>query len=68
MRNSEEVNKSIELLMSNNGWTLTQIEGNSLFFKKRNEVLLVSTQMWTNKYRLVKVPAYFTNDQKVDDH
>ena len=61
IKNTEDVNGNIEHFVSSNGWVLQKIEGNSLFFEKGNEILIVSTEMWTNKYRLVKVPSNFRN-------
>ena len=61
IKNTEDVNGNIEPFVSSNGWVLQKIEGNSLFFEKGNEILIVSTEMWTNKYRLVKVPSNFRN-------
>lgn len=59
MKNSEDVNKQIQQLISSKGWVFKNIDGNSLFFEKDDDVLIVSTEMWTQKYRLVKVPAPF---------
>jgi biopolymer transport protein ExbD len=59
MKNGEDVNKHIEQLVSSKDWVFKEADGNSLFFEKDDETLIVSTEMWTNKYRLVKVPAPF---------
>ncbi|MFC0274911.1 hypothetical protein ACFFIX_26770 [Metabacillus herbersteinensis] len=59
MKNSEDVNKQIQDLISSKGWIFKEIDGNSLFFEKDDDTLIVSTEMWTKKYRLVKVPAHF---------
>ncbi|TYS59521.1 hypothetical protein FZC76_22075 [Sutcliffiella horikoshii] len=59
IENKEDVNTHIQQLISSKGWIFKEIDGNSLFFEKEDEKLIVSTQMWTSKYRLVKVPAHF---------
>ncbi len=59
MKNSEDVNKQIQDLISSKGWIFKNIDGNSLFFEKDDDELIVSTEMWTKKYRLVKVPTHF---------
>ncbi|WP_210367863.1 hypothetical protein [Bacillus sp. REN3] len=59
MKNSEDVNKQIEELVSSKNWVYKEADGNSLFFDKDGDTLIVSTEMWTKKYRLVKVPAQF---------
>lgn len=59
MKNAEDVNKQIEQLVSSKGWVFKEVDGNSLFFEKDDDALIVSTEMWTKKYRLVKVPAHF---------
>ncbi|MDE3841083.1 hypothetical protein C0966_17620 (plasmid) [Bacillus methanolicus] len=59
IKNTEDVNKHIQHLISSKGWMFKEIDGNSLFFEKEDDVLIVSTEMWTKKYRLVKVPAHF---------
>lgn len=56
---NEDVNKQIQDLISSKGWIFKNIDGNSLFFEKDDDELIVSTEMWTKKYRLVKVPANF---------
>ncbi|MBB4825567.1 hypothetical protein HNO89_002803 [Sporosarcina luteola] len=62
INNLKEVNKIVEDFISEKGWSLSKIEGNSLFFERQGELLVASTEMWTNKYRLVKVPANFESD------
>jgi|SRR5690625_4343276 len=57
INNSEDVNENIKQYISKDGWTFKEFDGNSLFFEKNDETLIVSTQMWTSKYRLIKVPA-----------
>lgn len=56
---NENVNEQIKQLISSKGWVFKEIDGNSLFFEKDDETLIVSTEMWTGNYRLVKVPAPF---------
>lgn len=56
---NEDVNEQIKQLISSKGWVFKEIDGNSLFFEKDDETLIVSTEMWTGNYRLVKVPAQF---------
>ncbi|ESU34121.1 hypothetical protein G3A_02675 [Bacillus sp. 17376] len=56
---NEDVNEQIKQLISSKGWIFKNIDGNGLFFEKDDEVLIVSTEMWTGNYRLVKVPAHF---------
>ena len=62
MRNSEDVNQQIEKLVSSRDWGFKGADGNSLFFEKDDDTLIVSTEMWTRKYRLVKVPAQFWDE------
>lgn len=59
MKNSEDVNKQIQDFISSKGWAFKEADGNSLFFEKDDDTLIVSTEMWTGDYRLVKVPAHF---------
>lgn len=44
-------------MLSAQGWVLKQKEGSGLFFEKNDESLIVTTQKWTGKYTLVRVPV-----------
>lgn len=55
-----EVGENIKKFMSSNEWVFTEKEGSGLFFKKDSgESSVVTTEMWTKKYFLVKVPSHF---------
>lgn len=58
-RDMSEAGEKIKELVHQYDWTFKQKEGSSLFFEKQNEQLIVSTQMWTSDYVLVKIPANF---------
>ncbi|MGE7926777.1 hypothetical protein [Lysinibacillus xylanilyticus] len=49
----------IKEMLDQNGWTFKQKDGNGLFFERYGESLIVSTQMWTGNYVLVKIPINF---------
>ncbi|KAB2335598.1 hypothetical protein [Bacillus mesophilum] len=38
-------------------WKFRNYDGNGLFFEKKNQTLIASTQMWTGNYVLVNVPV-----------
>lgn len=52
-----EVDKTIQQLISRDGWGLKKKEGSGLFFEKNDERLIVSKEMWTSRYVLIKVPS-----------
>ena len=58
----QEVDRNIKKLISSNGWEFKEIDGSGLFFEKNGERLIVSKEMWTKNYVLVKVPSHFRND------
>ncbi|MEK5231739.1 hypothetical protein MHB42_08155 [Lysinibacillus sp. FSL K6-0232] len=53
-----EVDETIQQLLSRNGWALKEKEGSGLFFEKDGERLIVSKEMWTSRYVLIKVPSF----------
>lgn len=57
--NISVANEMIKKMLNQNGWTFKQKDGNGLFFERHGENLIVSTQMWTGDYVLVKIPAHF---------
>ncbi|MFT9847746.1 hypothetical protein [Aneurinibacillus sp. REN35] len=58
-RNIGVADEVIKELAMQNGWSFKQKEGSGLFFEKQGENLIVSTQMWTGNYVLVKIPDNF---------
>ncbi|MEQ6353090.1 hypothetical protein ABNX05_00490 [Lysinibacillus sp. M3] len=58
-RDTSVADEMIREMLDQNGWTFKQKEGNGLFFERHGENLIVSTQMWTGDYVLVKIPANF---------
>jgi hypothetical protein len=47
---------ALKKMMGEHGWEFEYQEGGGYFFEKGDHRLIVSTQMWTGKYVLVKVP------------
>ncbi|MEM5018460.1 hypothetical protein WKH31_19405 [Metabacillus indicus] len=48
--------ENVKQMLAANGWKFKQKDGSGLFFEKDGDRLIASTQMWTKKYVLVKVP------------
>lgn len=48
--------ENMKQLLKEQGWEFEYQEGGGYFFKKSDQSLIVTTQMWTGKYVLVKVP------------
>ncbi|MBN6187835.1 hypothetical protein JQN58_13100 [Aneurinibacillus sp. BA2021] len=48
-------------MMNNSGWSLQKRDGNGLFFMKKDRTIIVTTEMWTGKYILCKVPKEWRN-------
>ncbi|MCH1624295.1 hypothetical protein [Fredinandcohnia quinoae] len=46
-------------LMENNGYTYQTQEGAGLFFIKDDNQIIISTEMWTKKYMIFKIPSSF---------
>jgi len=57
--NISAADEIIKEKLNQNGWIFKQKEGSGLFFERHDENLIVSTQMWTGDYVLVKIPANF---------
>lgn len=55
-RGASIADQETKRMLAANGWKLKRKEGSGLFFEKDGETLIASTQMWTKKYVLVKVP------------
>lgn len=51
--------ENIKQMIGSKGWEFKQKDGAGLFFEKDGEGLLVTTQMWTEKYVLVQVGNKF---------
>lgn len=63
-RKDKDISSSDENIkehISSNDWRFKEKIGSTLFFEKENENLVVSTQMWTEKYTLVQVPNKYNN-------
>lgn len=58
-RNTAVADEVIKELVIQNDWSFKQKEGSGLFFEKQGKNLIVSTQMWTGNYVLVKIPDNF---------
>lgn len=48
--------KNVTRMVSKNGWTLKNRDGNGFFFMKKDRTIIVTTQMWTGNYILCKIP------------
>ena len=53
------VDENIKQMIDSNGWEFKEKEGAGLFFEKDGERLIATTQMWSEKYVLVKVQGIF---------
>ncbi len=49
--------ENIKQMIASNGWEFKEKDGSGLFFKKDEDRLIATTQMWTEKYVLVKVQS-----------
>lgn len=47
--------ENIKQMIGSNGWEFKEKDGGGLFFEKGGERLVATTQMWSEKYVLVKV-------------
>ncbi|WP_078380765.1 hypothetical protein [Sutcliffiella halmapala] len=56
-RDQSAANEIIKNMVSQNGWIFKQQDGSGLFFEKKGENLIVTTQKWTANYVLVKIPT-----------
>ncbi|WKA56580.1 hypothetical protein [Planococcus shixiaomingii] len=53
------VDENIKQMIGSNGWEFKEKDGAGLFFEKDGNRLIVTTQMWTKNYVLVKIPDNF---------
>lgn len=53
----EGIDDKIIAFLDGKGWSFTEKEGSGLFFEKDDERLIVSTEMWTKHYVLVRIPS-----------
>ncbi|OCA88492.1 hypothetical protein A8F94_24360 [Bacillus sp. FJAT-27225] len=51
--------ENIKQMVGSNGWEFKEKDGAGLFFEKDGKRLIATTQMWTEKYVLVKIPSNF---------
>ncbi|RUL54057.1 hypothetical protein [Lysinibacillus antri] len=53
--------ENVKQMIASNGWKFKEKDGSGLFFEKDGERLIATTQMWSEKYVLVKVQKNFKN-------
>ncbi|MHA0855316.1 hypothetical protein [Paenibacillus sp. CMAA1364] len=58
-KHNKNVDDKIKEMIVSNGWEFKDKEGSGLFFEKDKERLIVTTQMWTSHYVLVKIPSNY---------
>lgn len=63
-RNTSLADEMIKNMLDQNGWIFEQKDGNGLFFERHGENLIVSTQMWTGDFVLVKIPTNFNEKER----
>ncbi|WP_226087599.1 hypothetical protein [Mesobacillus sp. S13] len=51
--------ENIKQMIGSSGWEFKEKDGAGLFFEKDGRRLIATTQMWTGKYVLVKIPGDF---------
>ena len=51
--------EKIKEMVNKKGWSFKEKDGSGLFFEKDGERLIVTTEMWTSKYVLIKVPENY---------
>jgi hypothetical protein len=51
--------ENIKQMVVSNGWDFKEKYGAGIFFEKEAKKLIVTTQMWTKNYVLVKIPSNF---------
>lgn len=56
-KNSNEVNKLLKQFGKEQGWQFTRQDGSGYFFKKANKTLIITVEMWSKKFKLIKVPS-----------
>lgn len=56
-KNSNEVNKLLKQFGKEQGWQFTGQDGSGYFFKKADETLIITVEMWSKKFKLIKVPS-----------
>lgn len=55
----EKADEKIKEMVRSRGWSFKGKDGSGLFFEKNGESLIVTTEMWTKKYVLIKVPENY---------
>lgn len=53
--------ENIKQMIGSNGWEFKEKDGSGLFFEKDGERLIATTQMWSEKYVLIKIQSKFKN-------
>ncbi|MFG6116872.1 hypothetical protein ACGTN9_17100 [Halobacillus sp. MO56] len=51
--------ENLKNFISKNGWQFQKQEGSGFIFEKDDKTLIVTTQMWTGNYVIVKTPMYW---------
>ncbi|MGD7054326.1 hypothetical protein [Sutcliffiella horikoshii] len=51
-----EYRETLKAMIGNHGWEFQTQDGSGYFFEKGDETLIVTTEMWTGEYVMVRVP------------
>ncbi|WP_404469536.1 type II toxin-antitoxin system HicA family toxin [Sutcliffiella horikoshii] len=51
-----EYREILKAMIGDHGWEFDTQDGSGYFFKKEDEMLIITTQMWTGEYVIVQVP------------
>ena len=57
MNSSMTAAEIIQQEVADSGWHFVLQEGSGLFFEQNGEGLIITTEMWSKRFKLVKVPA-----------
>lgn len=54
--NYGEYRETLKAMIGDHGWEFETQDGSGYFFKKEDQKLIVTTEMWTGEYVIVQVP------------
>ena len=56
-KSHNDINQILQQFVEQQGWEFIMQDGSGYFFKKDEETIIITTEMWSSKFKLVKIPS-----------
>jgi len=56
-KSRNDINQILQQFVEQQGWEFIMQDGSGYFFEKDEETIIITTEMWSSKFKLVKIPS-----------